>query len=101
MGIKREDLLPPIRQRGSRYTDWGLVLSPSTRAGKTKSGEQDDTLVIGILDRTFVKDVAAFLHGSAHDGERVFRHLTLPSYEKSIKEASEALELDALRIVPH
>eukprot|EP00959_Pyramimonas_sp_CCMP1952_P413842 8671098-Pyramimonas_sp.AAC.1 len=24
MDIKREDLLPPIRQRGSRYTDWGL-----------------------------------------------------------------------------
>jgi integrase len=48
-----------------------------------------------------VKDAAAYLHGSAHDGERVFRHLTLPSYEKAIKEACEALVLNALRIVPH
>ncbi|CAK0844899.1 unnamed protein product [Prorocentrum cordatum] len=101
LDIKKKDLLPPLLQRGSRYVNWGLALAPSTRTGKTKSGEQDDTLIIGILDRAFVKDVAAFLHSSFREGERIFRHLTLPSYEKAVKDACEALELQSLRIVPH
>ncbi|CAK0827978.1 unnamed protein product [Prorocentrum cordatum] len=97
LDIKKEDLVPPLLQRGSRHVDEGLALAPSARTGKTKSGEQDDALIIGILDSAFVKDMVAFLHSSARGGERIFRHLTLPSYEKAVKDACEALELQSLR----
>ncbi|CAK0906392.1 unnamed protein product [Prorocentrum cordatum] len=94
LDIRHEDLLPPLRQRGSRYADWGLVVAPSARIGRTKSGEKDDILIIGILDRAFVKDVANYIHASSHDGEQVFRHFILQSYEKAINELLLALALE-------
>ncbi|CAK0901551.1 unnamed protein product [Prorocentrum cordatum] len=102
---------PAGHQEGGPAASHAAALISSRRLGpgpiseyegrKDKMGEQDETLIIGILDRAIVKDVAVFLYGSAHDGERVFRHLTLPFFEKAIKEVFEPLELQDLRIAPH
>jgi len=99
--IRHEDLLRPHRAAGARYQRWALVLAPSTRVARTKTGEQDDTVSVGIADRSFVQQIAGFLVATSAPGKRVFGTLNLHTYELEFKRVCSSLGLDKLRLVPH
>ena len=99
--ILRDDLIKPHRAAGLEYQQWMLVVAPSTRKARTKTGEQDDSIVLGIADRSYVKTVASELHFLTQPGTTIFKAVTLAKYEAAFRRSAQELDLHRLRLVPH
>ena len=101
LAVLKEDVLQPQPRAGRSYARrWGLTLAPSTRRATTKTGQQDESLEVGILDRKFVAQALAVRWARARRGDRLFP-FTLAQYERGVSSAVKALQLGKLKIVPH
>jgi integrase len=101
LGIRKEDIIGPASGMRGRYRGWTLVLAPSARVARTKTGEQDDTVLLGVAGRSFIPKVASYLLSCTAAGQLVFGDISMALYERKIHAASEALGLAKLRLVPH
>ena len=87
-------------ESSTRARRWGLTLAPSTRVATSKTGEQDDSLEIGILDRAFLQQAIALRWRQTKTGDRLYP-FSLSQYERGVASAVEDLKLEALRVTPH
>ena len=101
LGIQCADVLPPAPAAGASYNAWGLVLSPSTRRGRTKTGQQDDSLRVGVCGRAEAVHALELVWRSAARPGALFGTLTLPAFERHFRSAVTRLALGPLRLVPH
>ncbi|CAK0849661.1 unnamed protein product, partial [Prorocentrum cordatum] len=79
---------------------WAVVFAPSESGRRTKTGQTDDTVDVGVCGREWVRDVAAALEDSVHAGERVF-DFDLAAYEREFKASLIRLKLQAVGGSPH
>lgn len=78
MGIQAGDLYGPAPRAGRHYKWWSLVLAPSTRRGRTKARQQDESIRLGVTSSEWVTYAARFLKSHKSTGP-VFAPLTLRS----------------------
>ena len=97
LGLKVEHLVPPC---GRRYSQWALVVHPSDMGEKSKTGTQDDSVVLGDLkDRKWMSRVAA--HLSSHRRDFLFPGITLAFYERTVTQALDTLRYTGHILAPH
>ncbi|CAK0858852.1 unnamed protein product [Prorocentrum cordatum] len=107
------NMLPPVPGvRGTASRDWGVVFAPAELGFVTKTGQVDDSVVLGSPSRPWAPKVAAALvqRVAQTSGNRsmpadprapLFRSLTLAKYEHDFKAASKALNYTKLNVTPH
>ena len=96
--LKRAQVLRPSPTLGGAYNGWGLVLAPQEGNLTTKTGQTDDTVMLGDLPgRLWVRRVLERLA----DRDELFPALSLATYERHFREATRELGLTHLRITPH
>ncbi|CAK0791446.1 unnamed protein product [Prorocentrum cordatum] len=107
------NMLPPVPGvRGTASRDWGVVFAPAELGFVTKTGQVDDSVVLGSPSRPWAPKVAAALvqRVTQTSGGRsmpadprapLFRSLTLAKYEHDFKAASKALNYTKLNVTPH
>ncbi|CAK0809347.1 unnamed protein product, partial [Prorocentrum cordatum] len=71
---------------------WAVVFAPSESGRRTKTGQTDDTVDVGVCGREWVRDVVAALKDSVQVGERVF-DFDLATYEREFKASLVRLKL--------
>ena len=93
-------MFPPKRARGL-YSLWSLTPHPFDQQVPSKSGEFDDTVLVGNAnpERNFVARLLALVHRPA--ASLLFHGLALHRYEKLVRSTSEQLGFDWLRLSPH
>ena len=106
-------MLPPVAGvRGTASRDWGVVFAPAELGFVTKTGQVDDSVVLGSPSRPWAPKVAAALvqRASKVSGGRgkpadprapLFRNLTLAKYESDFKAAAKAFNYNKLNVTPH
>jgi hypothetical protein len=100
LGLRRENLLRPAKLVSGAYAAWGIVLAPAESNTYTKVGEQDDSLRVGTLHRMWVTEIVKKLWARTAPGAFLF-DFDLGKFETTFKRATIALNLEALRLVPH
>lgn len=90
---------PPVPAAGAAYAkDWVFVIAPSDGMKTTKTGQQDDSIIMGDK-RAWVKPILYELHRLRH-GDRWF-DIFLSRYENFFRRADVTLGLQALQLCPH
>ncbi|CAK0825870.1 unnamed protein product [Prorocentrum cordatum] len=79
---------------------WAVVFAPSESGRRTKTGQTDDTVDVGVCGREWVRDVVAALKDSVQAEERVF-DFDLATYEREFKASLVGLRLQAVGGSPH
>jgi hypothetical protein len=79
---------------------WAVVFAPSESGRRTKTGQTDDTVDVGVCGREWVRDVVAAFKDSVQAGERVF-DFDLATYEREFKASLARLKLQAVGGSPH
>ena len=79
MSLNKEDIILPHAAVGPRYRTVAVMFGSSTRELFTKTGEQDDTVVVDELCPIYVEKALRFIVRQAVNN-RVFHPLTLSSY---------------------
>ncbi|CAK0843206.1 unnamed protein product, partial [Prorocentrum cordatum] len=106
LNLKKEDVIVPS---AANYKQTCIIVAPQTAKGSStpakpaKSGEFDDTVVVGLegLGLPFVPQLLQSLRSQAPKGSKLLAPLTLPRYEKEIKDAAVRCRLTDLNITPH
>ena len=101
LAVRREDLLPPPPGSTGKYRRWSLVVAPSTGTRVTKTGEQDDTLLLGAAGRNYINGVVSLLHKHTRPKQYLFGNLTLSRYEGLVRQACASLSYQTLKVTPH
>ena len=87
------------------YRRTALILAPRELAETTKTGNFDDSLLLGTVNpnRSWAVTLASQLKHNAERGKRLalFPNLNLQRYEACIREAGKRTGLSKLRVTPH
>lgn len=99
LGLRKQDIIKP----SSRHCCfWGIIFGNSSSGGQTKTGTQDDTVLLDSTDREYAKQILAIVFAAAkrpHD--RLFPGASLREYEAVMREAKRAAGLGAMALTPH
>lgn len=99
VGLTRRDIISPV-SRHCKY--WGVIFGNSEVGELTKTGAQDDTVLLDSLDRSYAKDVITWVTKHCKSpAEPLFPHLDLSTYEKLFEKARKALKLQRFGLTPH
>ena len=99
--LESSQILSPSPPLGKQYADqWGLVLAPQCSGTTTKTGQTDDTIMIGVPNRSWVMSVVQSLHSKRITGP-LFPRFSLAKYELYFRKAVKCLGLTALGLTPH
>ena len=79
---------------------WCLVFFPSDRSERSKTFTQDDTVEVGGLDRTWLRQVAAAVHSRRRESSSLFG-LSLPKLQKYFSYGLKEHDLSHLNYTPH
>ena len=95
--LTRDNVVAP---QGKKYPHWAIIIAPSALHQTTKTGEADDSILLG--DRPHNKWVGECLHlYLAHCGFELFPTLSLHSFELWCKQACQQLKYHSQCIMPH
>jgi len=101
IGLRMGQVLPPANLKG-RAKSWGLVVGMSEWGEKTKTGQQDDSVLVADTAHSWLSQVLAELYDKqGDDHKQVFPNLTLAKYESHVRAAVKKLRYDHLAICPH
>jgi hypothetical protein len=98
--LKVRQVMPPAQGAGSAYAKWGIVLAPQDMGATTKTGQTDDSVLIGDVSRQWLHDVLKLQILAKTKNEKLFPHLCLRSYEAHLARASKNLALPVY-VSPH
>ena len=83
-----------------RYRKWGLLLAPDSLGQRTKTGQTDDTVMIGDISSTvWVSECFALYMASITD--ELFPTITLNKYERLVTLALKDLQYAPGTMTPH
>lgn len=95
----KQDIIRPSTKH-CRF--WGIILGNSSRGCRTKTGTQDDTILLDSTDRIYAKQVLEIVYKAAPRPEsRVFGNYTLNDYEQIMKAAKAKVKLGPFHLTPH
>ena len=98
------NVVPANRLLKESYQKTALLLAPSSEGPKTtKTGERDDTVILGInKDRAFVAGLVEklFVETKRRGGGPLFPNLTLAGYERALRAAGKGCGYK-FRVCPH
>ena len=94
-------ICPSSGRRGPRQ--WGILIGNADLKEFTKTGQSDDTVILGTSDRRWIVTVFALWHAKQvrAKADRVFPQLSLQSLEALFRKAHTQLCLNKLRVTPH
>ncbi|CAK0814975.1 unnamed protein product [Prorocentrum cordatum] len=98
--LRQGQILPPApaAKLGAHY---GVVIAPSEWHEVTKTGGQDDSLLVGDVARPWLTNVLRLLHQPmAPDSLRLF-DFSLAKYEREVKKSADRLGYSSLGVCPH
>eukprot|EP00973_Karenia_brevis_P013099 1776472-Karenia_brevis.AAC.1 len=85
LAVTEENVLKPTPKAGLAYArKWGLCIAPSSLGARTKVGEQDDSIVLGMAGRTWLPTVLQQYLKNISPGMPLFTNLDLKSYNQHI-----------------
>ena len=100
LGLHAADINRPRPGAGKGYNKWVVHFAPADRGLYTKTRHQDDSVLLGIGNRSFVLRVTAALLRARPRGA-LFGDCSLAAYERAFAVAAAARHLEKLRITPH
>ena len=95
-----DDVILPSSGAGPRYRTTAILFGASERGLYTKTGQQDDTVVIDDRCPAYLSGIVKELAARA-PSERIFGDLTLSGFETAVKGAAHRLGYKYFAIVPH
>ena len=101
--LEYQHVVPPPGGRDSRLSRWALVIAPADEIKRTKTGQQDDTILMGTpgAGRGWVPNLLNALRLRARrQGSRLF-HVDLPQLRALLHRHSHDLDLSQLNMTPH
>ena len=97
--LTRRDIIKPTTKH-CKY--WGVIFGNSEIDAFTKTGTQDDTVLLDSHDREFAQTVLAWLIRSRPSpDDELFPDLDLSSYEALFRNARQKLHLQQFGLTPH
>eukprot|EP00438_Fugacium_kawagutii_P004066 Skav200557 [mRNA] locus=scaffold2256:91297:92139:+ [translate_table: standard] len=100
--LRHCNIIPPSRGLHRRYNHWTLLLHPQELQEPSKAGQINDSLVVGLQDRSWVGTLLGKLY-SQHTGQTddALFSFSLNQFEAVFRDAVNELKLDKLRLTPH
>lgn len=102
--LKNHNVIAPTADVAKNYQKVALLLAPQELAATTKTGHQDDSLLVNHVnaDRAFVSSLVQELSQAAQRQHRLalLPNLTLAIYQKKIKESAKRLGYEKPRLTP-
>jgi integrase len=97
--LRKQDI---IRPSSKHCKFWGVIFGNSNRGDVTKTGTQDDTVLLDSTDRAFAVTVLAAIYKSLRrDEDLLFPNCTLEKYETAMRAARQRAGLSAFQFTPH
>lgn len=97
--IRRQDVIRPASKH-CRF--WGVIFGNSSRGCRTKTGTQDDTVLLDSTDRAYAKQVLEMVYkATSHPDDRLFGDYSLGEYENVMKLAKSKVHLGPFHLTPH
>ena len=97
--LQHLQLCPPVRRAMHSYPRWAVVLAPDELGVTTKTGENNESVLIDNQYHSWLSPVLSSIYKRGSKS-RVFPQLTLHKYEEHFKQATQALQLP-LDLTPH
>lgn len=98
LNIARQDIIRPTSKQ-CKY--WGIIFGNSDLDRVTKTGTQDDTVLLDSLDRDYAPKVLQLVFKACKGpSDLLFPDLTLAQYEALFRQAKSALGI-RLELTPH
>eukprot|EP00438_Fugacium_kawagutii_P022824 Skav218924 [mRNA] locus=scaffold2031:23111:23944:+ [translate_table: standard] len=97
--MRKSDVIRPSSQH---CKFWGIIIGNSERDEVTKTGTQDDTVLLDSHDRAFAVQILEMLYNHAKSPQsKLFGSTTLRAYEVAMKHACQTAGLARFRFSPH
>ena len=91
-----------VRPSSKQCRFWGLIFGNSSRDERTKTGTQDDTVLLDSRDRDYAPCVLSWvIRHAKHPSDPLFAQLTLAEYETLFRSAKTAMGLGRFELSPH
>ena len=100
--LRVESVVAPSTGRGGPGL-WGIIIGNEDLGDRTKTGESDDTVILGSSDRQWIAEVVAKWYGkrSANNDDLMFPALDLAKLEALYRRAATHLKCGCVKITPH
>jgi integrase len=99
LSLRKDDVFKPVKKR-CQY--WGVVVGNSQRNQVTKTGMQDDTVLLNSEDRAYTADILSLVyHRAKGPSARLFGDVTLSQYEELMRKARIKAGLGHYQLTPH
>lgn len=101
-GLKHSNIIPPSRGVNKRYQQWALLLNPHEMMEPSKTGQFNDSLMVGMKGREWVGTLLGKLytkHAGTTDGP-IFP-FSLNNLEGEFRNAVRSLKITKLKLSPH
>ena len=99
LSLIRSDIVRPSSKQ-CRF--WGLIFGNSSQDAVTKTGSQDDTVLLDSRDREYAPCVLSWvIKHSKQPGDFLFPQLTLGQYESLFRSAKKVIGLGRFDLTPH
>jgi hypothetical protein len=98
--LKTRQVMPPAMGAGPAYAKWGIVLAPQALGATTKTGQTDDSVLVGDVAHEWLHDVLQLQVRGKTKNQKLFPNLNLRSYEGHLARVSKTMQLPVY-VSPH
>ncbi|CAE8674891.1 unnamed protein product [Polarella glacialis] len=102
LNLTVKQVMPPARKAGRAYAKaWGIVLAPAEDEKPTKTGQFDDSVLIGDIQHEWLGPILALLIKNKTPEDKLFPSLSLASYERLFRDAMQKRYNKCIHVTPH
>ncbi|CAE8638853.1 unnamed protein product, partial [Polarella glacialis] len=102
LNLTVKQVMPPARKAGRAYAKaWGIVLAPAEDQKPTKTGQFDDSVLIGDIQHEWLGPLLELLTKNKAPEEKLFPSLSLASYERLFRDAMQKRYNKFIHVTPH
>lgn len=96
--IRKRDVVKPVTKQ---CKFWGIIFGNSSFGERTKTGAQDDTVLLDSLTPDVAKVLSMVYKSCRHQNDLLFPSCSLDFYEKTMLKAKVAVGLGPFCLTPH
>ncbi|CAE8600432.1 unnamed protein product, partial [Polarella glacialis] len=102
LNLTVKQVMPPARRAGRAYAKaWGIVLAPAEDEKPTKTGQFDDSVLIGDIQHEWLGPLLELLIKNKTPEDKLFPSLSLASYERLFRDAMQKRYNKCIHVTPH
>ncbi|CAE8612690.1 unnamed protein product, partial [Polarella glacialis] len=102
LNLTVKQVMPPARKAGRAYAKaWGIVLAPAEDEKPTKTGQFDDSVLIGDIQHEWLGPLLELLIKNKTPEDKLFPSLSLASYERLFRDAMQKRYNKCIHVTPH